>query len=69
MPDHRLDGASSPQQFRDAPGTADEDFSGFDAMAAVTAIDEGHLRALAGQDFYLFQRLVQGVAVIRGARQ
>ena len=34
-------------------------------MGTVIAIDEGHLRALIGQDFHLLQRLVQGVAVIR----
>ena len=72
--DHWFDGASSAQQFRDgpgdaAPGAAEEDIHGLDAVAAVTAIDEGHLWALIGQDFHLLQRLVQGVAVIRVARQ
>jgi len=38
-------------------------------MAAVAAIDEGHVRALIGQDLHLFQRLMQGVAVVRVARQ
>src|SRR6056297_2171086 len=46
--DHWLDGASSAQQFRDCPGdaaprTADEDPDGLDAMAAVAAVDEGHV--------------------------
>ena len=74
VPDHRLDSASSSQQFRDrpgdaAPGAADEDLHGLDAMAAVAPINEGHVRAPVGQDFHLFQRLVQCVAVVRVARQ
>ena len=74
VPDYRFDGASASQQFRDrpddaAPGTADEDPDSLDAMAAVARIDEGHVRALIGQDFHLFQRLVQGVAVVGIARQ
>ena len=68
--DHRLDRASSSQQFRDrhcdaAPRTADEDLHVFDAMTAVAAIDKCHVQALVGQDLQLFQRLVQGVAVIK----
>ncbi len=66
---HRLDGAASSQQFRDgsgdaATGTADEDFDGLDAVAAITAIDKGHGGALIGQDLHLFQRLVQRVAIV-----
>jgi len=73
VPDHRFDGASSSQQFRNgsgdaAPGAADEDPDSLDAMAAIAPIDEGHVRAPVGQDFHLFQRLVQGVAVVRVAR-
>ena len=72
--DHRLDRASSSQQFRDrpgdaAPGAADEDPDSLDAMAAVAPIDEGHVWALVGQDLHLLQRLVQGVTVERVARQ
>ena len=70
VPDHPLDGTSPSQQFRDrlgyaAPRTADEDLHVFDAMTAVAAIDKCHVQALVGQDLQLFQRLVQGVAVIK----
>lgn len=58
MADHRLNGASSSQQFRDgpadaAPGAADQDLYSFDAMAPVATIDEGHLRALIGQHWVI----------------
>ena len=43
VPDHRLDGTSPSQQFRDGPGdaaprTADEDLHGLDAMAAMSGV-------------------------------
>lgn len=69
VPDHWLYGATAAQKFRDGPGdatlgTADEDLHIFHAMATVSAVNEGQFRLLIAQDFDLFQRLGQRVAVI-----
>ena len=53
LPDHRLNGTASPQEFRNrpcnaAPRTADEDLHILHAVAPISAIDKGHLRPLVG---------------------
>lgn len=44
-----------------APCAADQDAGVQGSVAATTAVDHRQRRALAGQDFHLFQRLGQGV--------
>jgi len=69
MADHRFYGAASSQELRNraghtAPRAADEDLHVLHAMATVSPIDEGKLRALVGQDFDLLQCLAESVTVV-----
>ena len=52
-----------------APGSADQDAGLVDAVAATTTVDDGGIRALAGQDLHLFQRCGEGMPVIGIARK
>ena len=72
--DFGLDGAAATevgdQLWRQAaPCAADQDAGPGLAMAAIAAVDDGEFGSLVGQDFHLFQRRAEGVAVIRVARK
>ena len=69
-----LDGAAAAevgnQLWRQAaPRAADQDSGPVLAMAAIAAVDDGQIRALVGQDFHLFQRRAEGMAVVGIARK
>ena len=51
-----------------ASRAADHDAGFHLAMAAIAAVDDGQVGALVGQDFHLFQRVPQGVAIVGVAR-
>lgn len=69
-----LDGAAA-AEVSDQPGrqpaasAADQDAGPCLATSAVTAVDDGHVGTLVGQDGHLFQRGAQGVAVMGSARK
>ena len=72
--DFGLDGAAAAevgdQLWRQAAsGAADQDAGRGHAVAAITSVDDGQIRALVGQDFQLFQRRAEGVAVVGIARK
>lgn len=44
-------------------GAADQNAGPCLSVAAIAAVDDGQIGALVGQDFHLFQRVPQGVAI------
>jgi hypothetical protein len=70
----RLYRASSSQQFHDgpsdaAPGATDEDLHVINTVAAVSAINEGHVWPLIGEEFDLPQSFGQRMTVVGAQRQ
>ncbi len=49
---------------RPAAGAADQHAGFVDTMAAIATVDDNKVGALVGQDFHLFERRTQGMAVI-----
>ena len=74
MTDFGLDGAAAAEVGNQlwsqaAPRAADQDAGLCFAVATVSAVDDGQIRALVGQDFHLFQRRAEGMAVVGIARK
>lgn len=72
--DFRLDGAAAPevsdQPRRQVPACAADQHAGFvDAMATISAVDDGEVGLLVGQDFHLLQRRAKGMTIVRIARK
>jgi len=51
-----------------APRAADQDASSVLAVAMMATVDDGKVGPLAGQDFHLFRRAAEGVAVEGGRK-
>ena len=75
MPDYRFDGAASPNIAFQPRGNAAPEFAVIDldpsrdSCAAITQVYEHFLRLLLRQDCRLLQSQVQGMTIVRIARQ